>query len=191
MHARAASVDRRFQPNSISCDAAKIPLYVFPVSRFPQIAEDVLLSIVPKHSFTKDQSERHLVDQRFQSGCRPPVARKVRVSPRPEVAMPVAAVVSLHAKSQRFPLKDPAIECDLPGKKRIGVRCSRKADPAFGAQSHAKGGTVAQVPCDRVTVHLQGTLAAILCDGVVANLKVKWDLPSAADVQSLQRKSSE
>jgi len=124
MHAGAAAVDRRFQSKLVSSGAAEIPLHVFAVAGFAQVPEDVLLSIVPEHGFAKEQSERHLVDQRFQSCCRAAVAGKVRVSPRPEVAMPVAAIVSLQAKSEGLALKDLAIESDLPGENRIGVRCS-------------------------------------------------------------------
>ena len=124
MYAGAATVDRRFQPKLVSTGAAEIPLHGLSVASFAQVPEDVLLSIVPKHSFAKDQSERHLVDQRFQSRCGVAVARKVDVRPRPEVAMPVAAVVSLQSKSQRLAVKDLAIECDLPGENRIGVRGS-------------------------------------------------------------------
>ncbi len=124
MYAGAATVDRRFQPKLVSASAAESPLHVGSVAGFTQVPEDVLLSIVPKHGSAKDQSERHLVDQRFQSRCGFAVARKVGVGPRPEVAMPVAAIVSLQSKSERLTLKGLAIECDLPGKNRIGVGCS-------------------------------------------------------------------
>ena len=147
MQTRAPTVDRSLQADPFSRDTAKFPLHVIPVaSGFIQTAENVLLSVVPEHSFTKDQSERHLVDQRLQSGRGSPRPRKVRMSPRPEVAMAVSTVVSLDSEPQRIPSEAPAIERDLSRKHCIGVRRARETNPPLVAQGHAKAGTVTEVP---------------------------------------------
>ena len=189
MHTRASSVDHGLEAEPIARDAVKLPLHVVPVACFLQVSEDVLLSIVPEHSLAKDQAERHVVDQRFQGGRRLAGPWEVRVCPGPEAAMPVSAIVSLHSEAQRVSGETPAIEGDLPEKKRIGVRRARETNPAFVAQRYAKRRTVVQVPGDRVPINLQGSVAGIFSDPIVANSKVKRSLPFAAEIQALQRKS--
>src|SRR5579864_2531049 len=174
MQTRTATVDLSLYSDSISRNTSNFPLHVFPVtSGFIQTAEDVLLSVVPQHRFAKDQSERHLVDQRLQGSRGSAGSRKVRVGPSPEVPMPVSTVVSLDSESQRVPSEAPAIECDLRRKHCIGMRRARETDPAFVAQRHAKSGTVIQVPRDRVTINFQGSPTRILVNLVVADSEVK------------------
>src|ERR1035441_1170946 len=164
----------------------KIPLQAFlTASGLPQIPEQTLLSVVPEHRFAKDQSERHLVDYRFQRACRPVGPRRIRVRPCPEVAMPVSAVMPLHSESKWVSCKAPPIERDLSGKNRVAVRRPREPNPPLIAQGHAKRRTVAQVPGDGMPVHFQRSSAGIIVDAIVSNSKVKRTLPSAADVQSL------
>src|SRR5208282_5950741 len=103
------------------------------------------------HRFAKDQPEGHFVYQGFECArfrcARTPVgAGKISMGPSPEVAMPVSAVVSLHSEPQRVSLKSPAIQRDVAGKKRIGMRGARESNPALVAQRGAKRGTVMQVP---------------------------------------------
>ena len=120
MQTRPAAIERCLHADSVSRDTVsrdtvKFPLHAFAIiCRFPQTPEDVLLSIVPEHGFAKDQSERHLVDQSFQSGRWSAGGSKVCMSPRPEVAMPVSTVVSLYSECQRLAGKTSAIESDLP-----------------------------------------------------------------------------
>jgi len=58
MHTWAATVDGSFQPEAVTGNTVKIPLHVFArVSVVLEIAEDILLPIVPEHRFAKDQSE--------------------------------------------------------------------------------------------------------------------------------------
>ena len=147
MQTRTATVDRSLQADSISRRTAKFPPQVIPVaSGFIHTAEDVLLSVVQQHRFAKDQSQRHLVDQRLQSSGGSAGPRKICMSPRPEVAMPVSTVVSLYAEAQRVPSETPAIKRDLPRKHCIGMRRARETNPALVAQRQAKSGTVIQVP---------------------------------------------
>src|ERR1700757_2387136 len=69
------------------------------------------------------------------------------------------------------------------------MRRARKTDPAFIAQGHAKTGMVTQVPSDRVTINIQSSSTGILINIVAGDLKVKWRLLSAAEIQSFQRES--
>ena len=107
-------------------------------SLLPQIPHHVLPAFVPEHSLAKDQSERHLVDQRLQCARRSPGPGKICVRPPPEAAMPVSTVVPLHAEAQRISGKLPAIERDLSGEERIRMRRSGKPDPALVAQGDSK-----------------------------------------------------
>src|SRR5208283_479416 len=189
MQARTASIDCSLEPESVACSTTEIPLHVFADASFPQIAKNMLLPIVPEHGFAKRQSEWHLVDQSFERGCRATGAGKICVRPGPEVAMAESAVVSLHAEPESVSGKGAAVERDLAGKNRVGMRRSREANPALIAQSHAKCGTVAEIPRHCVAIDCQGPSAGIFLDLVAANSKVKRSLTSAADIQSLQRKS--
>jgi len=190
MLTRPTAINRSLETDAISRDSIEFPLHVFLGSYgFLQTPEDMPLSIVPENSFAKDQSKRHLIDQRFHSSRGPAGPRKVGMHPRPEVAMPVSAVVSLHAKAQRVAGEAPAIERDLPGKKCIGMRRSRETNPAFVAQRDAKRGTVAQMPRDRVTINCQVSPAGILMDRVIARSKMKWSLAFAAEIQALDREA--
>ena len=139
MHARSASVDRRFQPHSIPPGTAKIPLKILAgVLAFLQTSELILLSFVPQHCFAKDESERHLVNQRFQRARRSAGPQKIRMRPCPEIAMPVSAVMSLHAERQWISRKASTIERDFSGKNRVRVRRAREANPALVAQRYMK-----------------------------------------------------
>ena len=190
MHTWAATVDGSFQPEAVTGNTVKIPLHVFArVSVVLEIAEDILLPIVPEHRFAKDQSEWHLVDQSFERGCRAAGAGKICVRPSPEVAMAESAVVSLHAEPERVSGKSAAVERDLAGENRIGVRGTREANPALVAQGHAKRGAVAETPRNDMAVDFQSSPAGIFPDLDAANSKVKRSLPSSANVQSGQRES--
>jgi hypothetical protein len=115
MQTRTTTVDHSIQSDSLSANRAEFPSHGFPVANgFIQTAEDMLLSIMPEYGFAKDQSERHLVNQRFQGSRGSAAPRKVRMSPRPEIAMPVSTVVSLHPEPQRVSSEATAIEHDLP-----------------------------------------------------------------------------
>src|ERR1700757_2938115 len=109
--------------------------------------------------------------------------------PCPEIAMPVSAVMSLHSEPQRVSRECASIECDFSREHCVRVWRAREANPSLIAQRHAKRGTVAQVPGDGASVHLQRSTARIFFNAIVANSKMKWALPSGTDVQSLQRKS--
>src|ERR1035438_10214905 len=161
-----------------------------------QIAKFVCLSLMPEHRFAKDQAERHFVDQGFQSARsrfprarRIVGARKIGVGPSPEVAMAVSTIVSLNSEPQRIPVKTAAIERDVPGKKRVGMRCSGESNPAFVAQRETKCGLILDIPGNRVAINFQRSAAGILADFVVADSKMEWILPSRAEIKARQRKS--
>src|SRR5437660_3825766 len=101
---------------------------------------------MPKHAFAKGQSKGHLIDQPFQRACRLAAAWKVGVRPCPKIAMPVSAIVSLHAGPQNLSRIAPPIERDLPGKHSVRVRCTRKTNPSLITERHAKRRAVAQFP---------------------------------------------
>lgn len=61
MHTLWAPVDRSPKCHLVSGRTAKTPVHTFMINRSLQIPEDVLLPIVPKYRFVKDQPERHLI----------------------------------------------------------------------------------------------------------------------------------
>src|SRR5437588_1112252 len=111
--------------------ASKIPLQSARCARrFLQFAEHVFRSVVPEHALTEDEAERHLVNQRFE-GCRlRAVASKKGMRPFPEIAMAIAAVVSLNAVAQRLAVEFPSIEDDAAGENRVRMRSTGEANPA-------------------------------------------------------------
>jgi len=109
--------------------------------------------------------------------------------PCPEVAVPVATVVSLHAEPQGVAGKSAPIQHDLSGENGVGMRGSGEADPALAAQGHGKTRSIAQVPRDRVPVDGQRPPAEIFLDCIFVDPKVKGRLLPPADVESVQRKS--
>jgi hypothetical protein len=125
MRCRPCSVDCGLQLESISSATAEIPLKLFLPSRdFAKLAEYVPFSVVPQHCFPKNQAEWHLVDQRFQRAGWSVGSQKISVRPAPKVAMPVSTIVSLNSEAQWIHFAAAAIESDLPGKQRIGMRRS-------------------------------------------------------------------
>src|ERR1039458_9015792 len=127
------------------------PQFMWLSSDLLQIPEFVRLPLMPEHRFAKDQPEWHFVYQGFECACFPCArtavgAGKIGMGPSPEVAMPVSAVVSLNSEPQRIPFKTPAIQRDLAGKKRVGMRGSRESNPALVAQRDAKLGSTVQIP---------------------------------------------
>src|ERR1039458_3759419 len=112
----------------------------------------------------------------------------MRMRPSPEVAMAITTVVSLHSEAQGITFKDPVIQHDLAGNKRIGMRRSRESNPTLVAHRDAKCRTVADVPGKRVPVNLQPSPAGVLVNFIDADSEVEWILPSGAEVQAFQRK---
>src|ERR1035438_2222627 len=134
---------------------------------------------MPQHRFAKDKAEGHFVYQSFQCACPSIGAGKIGMGPGPEVAMAVAAVVALHAGSQWVALKGPAIQCDSPGKYRVGVGGARKADPTFITQRDPKGRAPAQIPRDRVGIDLQLAATKAFTDFIFSASEAERILPFA------------
>ena len=109
--------------------------------------------------------------------------------PGPKVAMPVSTIVSLKPEPQRVSCKTPVIEGNPPRKTGVGMRRSRKTDPALVAQRHSKGGAVAQIPGNRMTVNFQRAAAGAVFDSIVTDSEVEWGLTSSADIKTFKRKS--
>ena len=111
MNEASAPVDGRFHRAPIAGRAAKNPLHALPISAFlTQVAKHVRLPLVPQHGLASRQSERHIVEQGFERTGAPHRSRKIRMSPHPETAMPVSAVVALNAEAKRLPLKGLAVQ---------------------------------------------------------------------------------
>ena len=70
----------------------------------------------------------------------------MRMGPSPEVAMAVTTVVSLHSEAQWVSCKTPAVQRNLAGKKRVGMRRSGESNPPLVAERDAKCRTIAEVP---------------------------------------------
>jgi len=122
MHIGTTSIDDCIQ-EKVAAGTPEIPAHVFSnIPDFSEVSKSVLLSVVPEHGLAKHQSEWHLVDQSFQRGRRLPASGKVGMSPGPEVAVTVSAVVALQPEAERVPLKAVAVECDLPREDRVGMR---------------------------------------------------------------------
>src|ERR1035438_4364301 len=132
---------------------------------------------MPQHRFAKDKAEGHFVYQSFQCACPSIGAGKIGMRPGPEVAMAVAAVVALHAGSQWVALEGPAVEGDSPGKDRIGVGGSRKANPTLVTQGHTEGGAPAQIPRDRMTINLQLASTRAFTDFIFSASEAERILP--------------
>lgn len=133
MRAFSASIDRGVESQPVLSRTAKTPPHVFTVVPFLQVPENVLLAIVPEYGFAKDQAERHFVGQRLQGRRGLADARKICVSPTPEVTMSISAIVSLHAESQGITREAVIIELDISGENRIGVWCPRETNPSLAA----------------------------------------------------------
>lgn len=144
---------------------------------------------MPENRLAEHQSQGHLIHQSFERARRTLRPRKVRVCPSPEIAMPISAVMALHAKSQRIANKFAPIDCDPSRKYRVGMRRAREADPAFITKSHTKRRSIAQVPCNSVPIHLQRSAAEVFPNLVVTSVKTKWTPTLSADLKTLQRKS--
>src|ERR1700675_1246124 len=100
---------------------------------------------MPKHTFTKDKSKGHLVDECFQGACSLTQSRKIRMGPCPEIAMPVSQVMSLTSETQRVSRECAPVEHDFSGENRVGARRARKANPPLVAQRYTKRRSVSQV----------------------------------------------
>ena len=190
MDARPSAIDRCFQSESTLCGTMKIPRqFVWISSDLLQIPEFVFFSLMPEHRFAKDQPEGHFVYQCLQCARTSHRSGKIRMRPSPEVAMPVSAVVSLHSEAQRIAFEAPAIERDLAGKKRVGMRRSRESNPALVAQRDAKCGTIA----DSHEIAWPSTSNAPWQEfspiSLLPILEVEWILPSGAEMQAFQGKS--
>ena len=144
---------------------------------------------MPEHGLAKNESERHFVDERFQSARRFAFPSEIGVRPPPEVPMPVSAVMSLYSESQGIACEPAAIQRDLARKYRIRMWCARESYPPFAAQYHLKIGLVLQVPFEMMTVNIQRTATVVLSDFVFARLEMKRNLRLAAEIQLRDRKS--
>lgn len=114
---------------------------------------------------------------------------KDRVRPRPKLAMPISAVVSLNPKAQRISLETPPIERNLPREKCIGMRRSGEPNPSLAADLDAKCGMILQIPRDLVSVDFQRSPTRIVLNAIVGNSQVERIFSSIADLQTIQREA--
>src|ERR1700747_2078893 len=101
-----------------------------PDFRFFDFSHPGGFSPVPQDCVPRDDAERQIVYECFQTTSATVGVRKIRVHPAPVVAVAVAAVVALYAKSQRLAGELLAVEINLTGKCGIPMRRAGKADPA-------------------------------------------------------------
>src|SRR5260370_20995399 len=64
-----------------------------------EFAEGVLLPAMPQYGFAEHHAKRHLINQSLKLRALAPRAMKINVRPRPEMPVPVAAIVPLHSKA--------------------------------------------------------------------------------------------
>src|SRR5208283_962815 len=131
------------------------------------------LAIVPPDRFTKDHAERHIVHQCLQRAGRALRAGKIGMHPAPLSAMPVAAIVALHSEAERITGKLGAIEHDLAGKLRVGMRRLGKADPAFVTEDHAEIRTIAQLPRNGMSLDVNIAPAGIFFDAIFGDSEME------------------
>ena len=144
-------------------------------------------SFVPQHRVTKHHAEWQVVYQSFQrAGCAIGLP-EVRVHPAPVRAMPVAAIVSLHAKSQGRPRERSPVQNDYTGKSRVGVRRTAKAYPAFIAQRRTERRIKLQAPGHGVTVHAQIPPAHSFFDAALCDPAMKGKFSARAQFQFFHR----
>src|SRR5437764_7405841 len=144
---------------------------------------------MPEHGLAKIESERHFVDERFQSARRFAFPWEIGVRPPPEVSMSISAVMALHSESQRIACEPAPVQCDLARKYRVRMRGAGESDPPFAAQCHPKIRLVLQVPFELMPLNIQRTATVVLSDFVFACLEMKRRPPLAADIQLRERKS--
>jgi hypothetical protein len=190
MQVGPTAIKRNIQLQPASAGAAELPLQVLRVSLpLLEATEDMRSPIEPQHHLSKHQPEGHLVDQGFQRAHASIGMEQIRMCPGPGVAMPVSTIMSLHTEPQRIPCKTAAVKSDPSRKTRVGMRRSRKADPALGAQRNPKGGAVVQVPGNRMSLNFQRPLAGTVIDLLVADSEVEWSLAPGAEIKTLQGES--
>ncbi len=97
--------------------------------------------------------------------------------PSPEMTMPEAAVVSLHAEAERIAAKNLLVEMNFSGETRVGVRRPRKSDPTFVAQRDPKFGAVMQIPGNPVPAGMQRATPTSFFDSMGTSLQKKWFFP--------------
>ncbi len=54
---------------------------------------------MPQYGFAEHHAKRHLINQSLKRRASAPRAMKINVRPRPEMPVPVAAIVPLHSKA--------------------------------------------------------------------------------------------
>ena len=64
-----------------------------------EFAEGVLLPAMPQYGFAEHHAKRHRINQRPKRRTLAPRAMKINVRPRPEMPVPVTAIVPLHSKA--------------------------------------------------------------------------------------------
>lgn len=181
-----ADLDSRF----IAAGRAKVPAQILPVEvGVLQISEEVRLVLMPENRFAEDEAEGHVIGQDFERAGGPPGPQKINMRPSPETAVPIAAIVALHAKAQGFARELAVIERDLTGNDSIRMRSARKSDPSFVTQGYREAGRIAQIPCNLMLIHMQAPSAAVFVDGVIPNLEMKWTAVSCAELEGIQGES--
>ena len=167
----------------------KLPLHLLVIDGFFQPAENMVPPIVPENGFAKNEAEWHFVSQSFQCSGLFAGAREIRVSPSPEVAMSISAVVTLHSESEWITREASSVERDSSGEDSVRVRRAGETNPTLAAECEIERGAIAKVPGDLVPADIQSAPARIFFNRVITNSEVKWSLASAAQVELIQRKS--
>lgn len=187
MNQAFSSVDDGFDRRSLGIAGLKFPNQLLGIALvLAQVAENKLLLVVPKGRAAKYKTERHFVSERFQSRGAAVSSGKMHVRPSPKIAVPVTAIVALHAIAERLAAKRLAVERNFAGEDGIGMRRAREADPAFATEFGAKRRAIAQIPGDAMAVHIKFSATLVFGDTICARFKRKRTAATRAEAKFLQ-----
>src|ERR1700747_552650 len=95
--------------------------------------KDILAPFMPESRSPKYHPQGHLINKRFQRRTLFILVRKMQMHPRPELAVPISTIVTLHPVAQRFAAERIVVQSNLSRKNRIRMRRPRKSNPTFAA----------------------------------------------------------
>src|SRR5882724_3959200 len=138
-----------------------------------------LSAAVKEDRVSKDQAERQVVHQRFQTAGTVGL-RKIRVHPAPVTSVAVAGVVALDAKTQGLAADLLGVKHDFAGKCGVRMRRAGEANPTLVAERCAKVRMDMQIPGDVVTLGVNISPAPALFNPAFGGAAVEGNLSACA-----------
>ena len=190
MNQSGSSANSGFDQCSLRIARLKFPEELLGIARaFAQVAKNIFLAVMPKNRAAINQTEGHVIGQRFTSRTCAIRAEKMQMRPGPKIAVAVAAVVTLHAVAEGLAAKGLAVARDLAGEDSVGMRRAREADPAFAAEFGVKRRAIVQIPRDAPTIDGEAPATFVLRDAVFPGFKGKRTVTARAQTEISKAKS--